>query len=224
NISRSGGMIIESFAVECWIDSVLYYTLQTVFGFFPKVALENQVGLPTSPTQRRELEDGTYFLDLRSRPERYFSGSAKLPEPMLCMLDRITAMDLDRENPFLRGEKTVDPSEWFFKAHFFQDPVQPGSLGIEAMIQLLQFYMLHVGMHTDMKEPRFQPLATEKEMVWKYRGQVLPENRLISTTMEITETGTDLIGIYAVANASLWVDGKRIYEAIGIGMRLVDKQ
>jgi 3-hydroxymyristoyl/3-hydroxydecanoyl-(acyl carrier protein) dehydratase len=38
----------------------------------------------------------------------------------------------------------VDPAEWFFKAHFFQDPVQPGSLGIEALIQLLQWLMIEL--------------------------------------------------------------------------------
>jgi hypothetical protein len=44
----------------------------------------------------------------------------------------------------------------------------------------------------------------------------------VYTTLEITETGTDERGVYALANASLWADGQRIYEIDGLGMRLVD--
>ncbi len=40
---------------------------------------------------------------------------------------------------YIQGSKKVDPEEWFFKAHFYQDPVWPGSLGVEAFIQLLKF-------------------------------------------------------------------------------------
>jgi hypothetical protein len=47
-------------------------------------------------------------------------------------------------------EKDVDPGEWFFKAHFFQDPVMPGSLGIEALCQLLQWYMAERGIGADL--------------------------------------------------------------------------
>ena len=186
------------------------------------MALENQIGLPTTAIQRKSLSLGTTCIDLRERPARYFEGSARLAEPMLCMLDRVYFSETANGVQQLRAEKDVDPAEWFFKAHFFQDPVQPGSLGIEAMIQLLQFYMLQTNMDKELTQPRFQPLALDREVIWKYRGQVLPENRLISTTIEVIEQGRDSMGIYAIANASLWVDGKRIYEAEGLGMRLVE--
>jgi 3-hydroxymyristoyl/3-hydroxydecanoyl-(acyl carrier protein) dehydratase len=61
------------------------------------------------------------------------------------MIDRITGYWPEGGNSglgTLRAEKDVKADEWFFKAHFYQDPVQPGSLGIEALIQLVQFYML----------------------------------------------------------------------------------
>ena len=186
--------------------------------------MANQIGLPTSDEQRAQLQAQDFYLNLRDRPSRYFAGSARLADPMLCMLDRITACDLSVEHPFLRGEKDVDPEEWFFKAHFFQDPVQPGSLGIEAMIQLLQFYMIHTDMDKDFAVPVFEPLALQRSHKWRYRGQVVPENKLITTTMEIMETGRDEKGVYALANTSLWVDGKRIYEAIALGMRIVEKR
>ena len=58
-------------------------------------------------------------------------------------------------------------------------------------------------------------------MVWKYRGQVVPENSLISTTIDVQEVGEDNIGRFARANASLWVDGKRIYEAVDLVVHIV---
>ena len=87
------------------------------------------------------------------------SNRAKLAEPMLLMLDRISYYDPKGGKAglgLLRGEKDVDPGEWFFKAHFFQDPVQPGSLGIEAMIQLLQWYMLENNLDEGIENPRFE--------------------------------------------------------------------
>jgi 3-hydroxymyristoyl/3-hydroxydecanoyl-(acyl carrier protein) dehydratase len=142
---------------------------------------------------------------------------------MLLMIDRVTAFDRTGGRAglgFVRAEKTVDPAEWFFKAHFFQDPVQPGSLGLEAMLQTLQFYMIHEGL-ADGPGLRFEPIALGRTMTWKYRGQVVPRNRVVTITLEVVEVGRDAEGPYALADASLWVDGKRIYQATAMGMRVV---
>jgi 1-acyl-sn-glycerol-3-phosphate acyltransferase len=97
--------------------------------------------------------------------------------------------------------------------------VQPGSLGIEAMIHLLQFAMLDRGMA--IAGGRFEPLSLGRPLTWKYRGQVTPRNAVISTLLDITDSGRDERGPYMVAKASLWVDGKRIYEASNLAMRIV---
>ncbi len=225
SISRSGGMILESFQVRCLQGDRPILQMDTGFGFFPAATFANQAGLPTTPEESAALDTPSDFLvDLRRRPARYCEGSLRLPGPMLLMLDRVTAYEARGGRAglgTLRAEKDVDPSEWFFKAHFFQDPVQPGSLGLEAMLQLLQFHMLHAGLAQGLANPRFEPIATGRDLTWKYRGQVVPHNHLISVTMEITEQGHDAAGAYAVAESSLWVDGKRIYHATGLGMRIV---
>jgi 3-hydroxymyristoyl/3-hydroxydecanoyl-(acyl carrier protein) dehydratase/1-acyl-sn-glycerol-3-phosphate acyltransferase len=222
NISKSAGMIIEAFTVECFLGDRKVYVMDTVFGFFPKVALENQVGLPTTDAQRALLTvPAERTVDLS--PKR-IAELPRLAQPMLFMLDRADLWPTGGAAGLgqLRGHKDVDPHEWFFKAHFFQDPVQPGSLGIEAMIQLLQVYMKETGMGEGIADPRFEPLALGRKLTWKYRGQVVPTNKLIQSTLEITERGTDADGHpYAVADASLWVDGKRIYEAKNVAMRIV---
>jgi 3-oxoacyl-(acyl-carrier-protein) synthase/3-hydroxymyristoyl/3-hydroxydecanoyl-(acyl carrier protein) dehydratase/1-acyl-sn-glycerol-3-phosphate acyltransferase len=226
SVSRSGGMILESFRVRCLLGETPVYEMQTGFGFFPAATFENQAGLSTTAEQSAQLGAASDFLvDLTARPARFFQGSLGLAEPRLLMLDRVTACDPRGGRAglgFLRAEKDVNPAEWFFKAHFFQDPVQPGSLGLEAMLQLLQFHMLQAGLAEGMSRPRFAPVEIGRAITWKYRGQVVPQNRLITITMEITEQGRDATGPFAVADASLWVDGKRIYHVAGLGMRIVD--
>ena len=225
NISRTGDIFIESFKVRCEIDGQVVYTMDTVFGFFPKEALENQRGLPTTPELEAFLaQPCDDVVDLTTDPQRYCDGTARLAKPFLRMLDRVTGMWPQAGEAGLgryRAEKDVDPDAWFFKAHFFQDPVQPGSLGLEAMLQLLQFAMLERGMDQDLANARFEPIALHQAISWKYRGQVRPHNKLISTTLEITAVGEDERGVFAIADASLWVDGLHIYRATGFGMRLV---
>ncbi|MGY9074145.1 MAG: beta-ketoacyl synthase N-terminal-like domain-containing protein [Acidimicrobiales bacterium] len=222
NVSRAGGMIIEGFDVECLLGDRLIYTMTTVFGFFPPEAFANQVGLAITDDHRAQLSAGEgQPIDLTTRPAAYFGDGARLAEPMLLMIDRV------HHEPgagvaglgVMRGEKDVDVDEWFFKAHFFQDPVQPGSLGIEALIQLLQCFMLDQG----MAEPgsHFEPLMLDAPLTWKYRGQVTPSNQLITSVMEIVEVGEDERGPYVIGAGSLWCDGIRIYEATNMGVRIV---
>jgi len=224
SISRMGPMIIQSFEVHTFVGDVEVWELKTVFGFFPKEALEKQVGLPIDEAQRAMLEgESSYQVDLASRPQRYCRDELRLPGPMLLMIDRVTAYDPRGGRygkGFLRAEKDIDSDEWCFKAHFFQDPVQPGSLGIEAMINLLQFYMIEAELGRNVVAPRFEPVIIGVEHSWKYRGQVIPANDQVSVTLEIREVGEDGRGVFALADASLWVDGKRIYEA-KIGTRIV---
>jgi 3-oxoacyl-(acyl-carrier-protein) synthase/3-hydroxymyristoyl/3-hydroxydecanoyl-(acyl carrier protein) dehydratase/1-acyl-sn-glycerol-3-phosphate acyltransferase len=227
SLSRSGTTIIVAFDVRCALaDGTPVYSLDTVFGFFPKAAFENPPGLPTTDAQRALFAaGGGTLIDLRARPPALCEGSARLPSPFLLMLDRVVYFDAQGGSKGLgaiRAEKDVDPSEWFFKAHFFQDPVQPGSLGVEAMCQLLQIAMLEKKMHEGLREPRFTPIGIDRPLVWKYRGQVVPTHGVIGCTMEIVDIGRDARKVFAVADASLWVDGKRIYDVKGLAMQLVE--
>ena len=225
DVSRSAGIIIESFLVECFVGDTAVYRMRTVFGFFPRAAFENQAGLPVSDEDRARVTAASEFrVDLKRRPARYFNHEPRLPSPMLCMLDRITMFAAQGGRKGLgaaRGEKDVDPAEWFFKAHFFQDPVQPGSLGIEALIQLLQWLMIERGLGEGVVGARFEPVMVGRACTWKYRGQVVPSNARITTEMEIVEIGEDARGVFAIGEGSLWVDGVRIYQVRELGMRIV---
>lgn len=225
SISRNGDMIIQSFHLECFADDAPLLSISTVFGFFPKEAFANQVGMPPADGERTiHDEPGSFHVDLRQLPARYCDGALRMPTDMLLMLDRVTGYwpqggkaALGR----LRAEKDIRAGEWFFKAHFFQDPVQPGSLGIEAMYQLLQFYIIERGIGAGLAAPRFELLASTKKLSWKYRGQVVPTDARVWVDLEIASIDTDARGTLVIADAWLWVDQKRIYQCRQIGMRVV---
>ncbi|MHB1045578.1 MAG: beta-ketoacyl synthase N-terminal-like domain-containing protein [Thermoanaerobaculia bacterium] len=225
-VSATGTMIIVSFEVTCSVGERPVYEMKTVFGFFPPAALASQAGLPVPDEQRDLLErPGNVLVDLTTRPAAFFDPRRpRIAGSMLLMLDRVDGLWPTAGKAGLgqlRAVKDVDAGEWFFKAHFFQDPVQPGSLGIEAMIQALQLFMLEAGMDEGIANPRFEALATDEDLTWKYRGQVLPHHRTVHTTIEITAKGRDERGAWATCEASLWADGQRIYEATNLGMRIV---
>jgi 3-hydroxymyristoyl/3-hydroxydecanoyl-(acyl carrier protein) dehydratase len=144
------------------------------------------------------------------RGERFeYPTSPPFPDSMLRMIDRIELWTPDggpRGLGFIRGDKDVDPDEWFFQAHFLADPVWPGSLGLEAFLQLLQM----------AAAKRWgEPQAWESPAVgmlhrWTYRGQVTPRNRHVTVQAEINtidETARSL-----TANGWLLVDGRVIYQ------------
>ncbi|MFJ4839925.1 beta-ketoacyl synthase N-terminal-like domain-containing protein [Streptomyces sp. NPDC088746] len=224
-VSRSGDMIIESFRVSCTADGVPVLELSTAFGYFPPSAFEDQQGLAASADDRARLDEPCgRTVDLTARPARYCAGKPCLPGPMLLMLDRITGYWPDGGSAGLgrlRSEKDVRPDAWFFQAHFFQDPVQPGSLGLEAMCQLLQYHLIERGAGDGIPYPRFEPVLPGRDTAWTYRGQITPAHQLIRVDMDIVESGTDERGPYAVADASLWGDDTCIYRVRGLGMRVV---
>ena len=227
SVSKSAGMIIVSFTVETLQSGTLVFDMTTVFGFFPTSAFDNQAGLPVSDEQREFLERASETsIDLTSHPERFYSGGASLPGSKLDMLNHITGFWPEGGAAGLgsmRAIKKVSPADWYFKAHFFQDPVQPGSLGIEALIQLLQCFMLETRMDEGIANPRFEPIATGMPLTWKYRGQVVPKNKTVTSTIEVTDIGRDELGPFAICDGSLWVDGLRIYSTSNLAMRIISE-
>jgi 3-hydroxymyristoyl/3-hydroxydecanoyl-(acyl carrier protein) dehydratase/1-acyl-sn-glycerol-3-phosphate acyltransferase len=116
----------------------------------------------------------------------------------------------------LRGERQVRPGDWYFRAHFFQDPVQPGSLGIEALVQLLQAHLLLEGAADAIANGGFVDFVGPDTITWQFRGQVRPEASLITLTLEAAPIEKQADRWTVRADGSLWVDGCRIYEARGL--------
>jgi 3-hydroxymyristoyl/3-hydroxydecanoyl-(acyl carrier protein) dehydratase len=227
DISRFGNVIVESFTVRSTVvggpdHGAAVFEAVTTFGFFPHEAFAQQPGLPPSDAEMAWLArpvEGS--VDLRDSPAN--SGAA-LAGPMLLMLDRITGYWPDAGRAGLgrlRAEKDIEPGEWYFTAHFFEDPVQPGSLGLQAMCHLLQWYMIERGLVAGLRQPWFEPVMSGQAVTWKYRGQVVPTDLRVTVELEVTGSGEDGLGRFATADAWLWVDGRRIYQITNLGMRVM---
>ncbi|MFM8330731.1 MAG: hypothetical protein ACKN9T_03490, partial [Candidatus Methylumidiphilus sp.] len=214
--AQAAGTTVVFFSVECRRRGGVVMTLKTAFGFFSPEALRNQTGLPATDADRRRLAED--------------AGHPPLPilepcpeDPPLRMLDEVTAYwpgggeaGLGR----IRGRQAVAPRAWYFKAHFFQDPVQPGSLGLEALLQLLRESMRRRGLLDRMAAPAFEPVAFGQPFTWRFRGQVLPTSREVVTELDITSVDADTQGAVTVsANGSLWADGLKIYEVKNLAVR-----
>jgi 3-hydroxymyristoyl/3-hydroxydecanoyl-(acyl carrier protein) dehydratase len=224
SVTRVSGVILLSYRIECFLGDRRICQLNAMFGYFPKEALALQVGLPTTEEQKAKLvAESPVRVDFAERPARYFEGPLRLPGPILLMIDRVTGFWPQggaAGKGHLRAEKDVDPHAWFFRAHFYSDPVQPGSLGLEMMLQLLQFFAVDQGLGDGIEQPYFEPLALAAPVSWKFRGQVRPENGHIVTDVEIVSVDSGPDGVTILANGSLWVDGVRCYEAKNIGTRI----
>jgi 3-hydroxymyristoyl/3-hydroxydecanoyl-(acyl carrier protein) dehydratase len=218
-------MVILNFDVDCRIEEESVFTMNTTFGFFPKDALENQQGLPASDDDRARLEAASeHRFEVAERPA-YFDGSLRLGTGKLLMLDRVTGYwpgGGSRGLGRLRAEKDVHPGQWFFKAHFFQDPVQPGSLGVEAMLQAMQCFMIEEGLGDRFEAPRFEPIASGAAVQWKYRGQVRPNNEKVVVEVDVAAIEEAPQSTMVAADVLLWVDGMPIYEAKGLAIRIIE--
>jgi 3-hydroxyacyl-[acyl-carrier protein] dehydratase/trans-2-decenoyl-[acyl-carrier protein] isomerase len=83
-----------------------------------------------------------------ARGEMYGPGNAQLPAPPMLLFDRITQINEDggaHGKGYIEAEFDINPDLWFFKCHFIGDPVMPGSLGLDALWQLVGFYLGWIG-------------------------------------------------------------------------------
>lgn len=218
-LSKAGGMIIVAFDVDIYTDTGAHvFEMKTVFGFFPTEALASQAGIgkPTLSVEPASADPSP------SRPLSASELDRRSAEgPHLDLLDTVIDFEPDGGSAGLGravAEYRPNPSDWFFKAHFFQDPVQPGSIGLEAMLQLAREVALRKGLASP--EDLFEPVALGVEHTWSYRGQVLPETESARFVVEIT--GCD--AGYIEACSELWVDGTCIYRADGLALRFVEQR
>jgi 3-hydroxymyristoyl/3-hydroxydecanoyl-(acyl carrier protein) dehydratase/nucleoside-diphosphate-sugar epimerase len=225
NVKSASGLVLLTFEVTGSVREQLVYRLETIIGIFPQEDLDRQSGLPAGEEDRRVLTEPSPFeAEMRTDPPAYCRAPLPFAAGPLLMIHRVTGF-WPRGGlaglGLLRGERLVDADDWYFKAHFLRDPVQPGSLGVQGLQQLIQFYMLHEGFYSEVDAPRFSTLTLNRPMKWKFRGQVLPKRARLSFTIEILEIRKDERGVHCIANGSVWLDDLRIYDAQDLGMSIL---
>ena len=153
-------------------------------------------------------------LQLAGTGQLFGSDRARLPLPPMLMLDRITHVSSDGGAHGLGqvvAELDVRPDLWFFKCHFESDPVMPGCLGLDAMWQLVGFFLCWRG-----GLGRGRALGVGEV---KFTGQVLPTSRLVTYTVDMKRVILRKLRM-GIADATLAVDGRTIYTATDLKVGL----
>ena len=141
------------------------------------------------------------------RGEMFGAGNAQLPLPPMLMFDRIVSIAEDGGvygNGQITAELDVSPDLWFFGCHFEGDPVMPGCLGLDAMWQLVGFYLGWLG-----GPGRGRALGSGEV---KFTGQVLPTHKMITYRIDIKRVVMRKL-VMGIADARMEVDGREIYAA-----------
>ena len=140
------------------------------------------------------------------RGQLFGPGNAQLPLPPMLMFDRIIHIN-DTQGKYQRGmieaELDIHPDLWFFKCHFDSDPVMPGCLGLDAMWQLVGFFLAWKG-----GLGRGRALGASDV---QFTGQVTPDKRLVRYIVDIKRVIQRGL-VMAIADARMEVDGEKIYE------------
>lgn len=139
--------------------------------------------------------------------ELFGEGNARLPLPNMLMIDRITEITADggsNGKGFVRAELDISPDLWFFDCHFETDPVMPGCLGLDAMWQLVGFFLGWKG-----NPGRGRALGSGEV---KFFGQVLPTASVVTYELELKRLIERKL-VMGIADGRMLVDGREIYTA-----------
>lgn len=230
------GAIIQKFEFELACEGEIFYQGNMVFGDFSTAVLANQVGLDGGKRLKPWYKDRELSklkltqIALKNpnwREKLYQINPSKphyhLSEKYLDFLDEVMIIEEggNYQEGYIYGTKLISSNDWYFPFHFYQDPVMPGALGIESIIQAMQTYALHLDLGKTLKNPRFAQ-AINHQITWKYRGQITPENNLMSLEVHISKIQIESEKITIIGDASLWKEDLRIYEIKDLALCLVE--
>jgi len=148
------------------------------------------------------------------RGDMFGPGNAKLPIDNMLMVDRIIKITSDGGTDgkgYILAELDINPGLWFFACHFQGDPVMPGCLGLDAMWQLVGFYL---GWRGNPGKGRALGCGEVK-----FTGEILPESKKVTYELNIKRLIERKL-IMGIADGEVSVDGKVIYTAKGLKVGL----
>lgn len=230
-----GGTVLQRYTYELSVDGAPFFKGNSSFGFFTQDDLSSQAGLDqgqqkASWLQENEATAASSFrvkLDsLFGKMKLYQSADPAVPQLHLAggqldFLDTATIVPNGGKygQGYIYASKEVKQHDWYFTCHFYQDPVMPGSLGVEAIIQAIQLFALQQGLGNGLKNVGFRQPAPHKT-VWKYRGQILQHDPDLNLEVHIKEVTKGDNKVLLISDASLWKGKLRIYEVTDLAVEL----
>ncbi|MBP2197145.1 MULTISPECIES: bifunctional 3-hydroxydecanoyl-ACP dehydratase/trans-2-decenoyl-ACP isomerase [Pantoea] len=148
------------------------------------------------------------------RGELFGENGPPLPSGNMLMMDRVVKMTEDGgkyDKGFVEAELDIRPDLWFFDCHFIGDPVMPGCLGLDAMWQLVGFYLGWLG-----AEGKGRALGVGEV---KFTGQVLPTAKKVTYKIHFKRVINRKL-VMGVADGEVFVDGNLIYAATDLKVGL----
>ena len=165
--------------------------------------------IPKSSYSKQELLDvsnGTIFGE----------DNAKLPSPPMLMVDRISEINNSggtHNLGYIKAELDVKPDLWFFDCHFKGDPVMPGCLGLDALWQLIGYFLVWNG-----NSGRGRALGAGEV---KFFGQVLPSAKKVTYMLNMKRLIQRKL-VMGIADGNVFVDGREIYSAKNLKVGLFE--
>tara|TARA_Y100001970_G_scaffold52778_1_gene66762 strand:+ start:12 stop:533 length:522 start_codon:yes stop_codon:yes gene_type:complete len=170
----------------------------------------------TEVRNKMEQKNNYSYKDLLTcaKGELFGPGNAQLPMPPMLMFEKITNISSNggaNDKGVIQAEMSIKPDLWFFDCHFINDPVMPGCLGLDAMWQLLGFYLGWLG-----EKGRGRAISVGNV---KFSGMILPQTKKLEYTINLKRVLTSKL-VLGIADGLLSADGEVIYEASDLRVAL----
>jgi 3-hydroxymyristoyl/3-hydroxydecanoyl-(acyl carrier protein) dehydratase len=222
---RSGSNIIQRFTFDLKTGGTVFYRGSAAFGYFTAETLAHQAGLDNGriialPKLSAQETVEAVLAHQTGRPA--VASYLRLAKGQLRLIDRIRIVPgaAGAAASIIYAEKDVHAGNWFFRYHFHDDPVMPGSLGVESMLEAIQIYLLQSDHVKALRAPRF--IHGTGKTTWKYRGQISPLEHEMTVEIHIQELITTPLSILVRANANLYKNGLRIYQVSDLRVAVVE--
>ncbi len=221
-----GDVVIQKYTFELFCDDKLFYKGDSSFGYFTKEALSGQLGLDNGKYVEPWYKSNGLLISqfFRFKLDSLYAKTHLYQNQQSKDYYRLSSHKLDILNSglmikdggmfkkgYIFAQKNIKASDWYFYCHFYQDPVMPGSLGVEAMMQALQVFIIHHKIGNHFENPSFRHCITHKT-IWKYRGQILQNVQEMKLELHIKTIEENQNQVKVVADGWLWNDTVRIYE------------
>ena len=189
-------------------------------GFVIQTAAIRPAGPQREWDEMSERRSSFEYEDLLAcgRGELFGAGNAQLPLPPMLMFDRISEISEkggEFGKGFIRAELDVKPELWFFGCHFKGDPVMPGCLGLDALWQMVGFFLGWLG-----SQGRGRALGLGE---LKLAGQVLPNVKKIVYNVDFKRVMRSKL-VLGIADGWLSADGEIIYRASDLRVALIRQE